>query len=569
MENIFVQIGIMIILATIGGMLARIIRQPLIPAYIIAGILIGPGLNLITNTEIIDLFGLAGIAFLLFIVGLELSFDKLRDIGHIATMGTLVQVAVLFSFGYVVAGMLGYLPLESVYVGFIVAFSSTMVVIKLLSDKHELNSLHGRIVIGMLIMQDIIAILALSMLSGANGITAVTLLVSIAKAIGVIITAFLASKFLFPHLFKFAARSQELLFLSAVSTCFLFSIIFELIGFSIAIGAFIAGVSLANLPYTLDIISKVKSLRDFFAILFFSSLGMGLVFADIPNVIIPLIILSFIVLLLKPFVLMVLGSFFGYTKRTSFMTSISLAQVSEFSLILVAAGMIHGHLSQEIVTLSILLAIVTISITSYFIKFDHQIYNFLGRFLGVFDVMSTGKHLEYIKKDKLKYDVLLVGYDRIGYNIFYALERMKKTFLIVDFNPDIIKKLVARKIPCLYGDIGDDEVIKRVSLKHVKLIVSTVPTRDVGNLLIRRTRRVNHKALIFVTAETVSDALYLYEAGADYVILPHYLGGEKVSDLIQDIRGGESVKQILKNKLDHMHELKHRTKIKYPRHKKK
>ncbi len=556
MADIFVQLGIMIVLATAGAFVARMLKQPMIPAYIIVGILLGPVWKLVDNTEIIETMSLTGIAFLLFIVGLELALKKLKDIGGIASVGAIVQVSLLFVFGFVAASFLGVYGVEAAYLGLIIAFSSTMIVIKLLSDKKELSTLHGKIIIGVLLMQDILAILALSIISSIDDFTVMVLMNSLIKAGAVFVLAYLASKYIFPKLFKFAAKSQELFFMVAISTCFFFSILLSYLGFSIAIGAFIAGISLANLPYNIEIIGKVKSLKDFFATLFFVSLGMGLVVEEITKIMYPLIILTIFVLVLKPLVIMFIGSFFGYTKKVSFFTGISLAQVSEFSIIIASQGVVLGHISSELFTLTIVLSIITMVFTSYMIKFDRILYKYVAKYLSVFDVMSTGRHLQFLPHKELKYDALLVGYDRIGYNAFKTLQKMGHSFLVIDFNPDIIKRLVARKIPCMYGDISDEEILQRLNLKKLKLVIATVPLIEDNVLIVKKTREVNSKAVIMVTGNKIREAMKLYNAGADYVIMPHFLGGERVSTLVSEYK--HDLKKVIKNKRNHIEQLRER-----------
>ena len=564
--DIFSQIAVVIIIATLGGYLAKLFRQPLIPAYIITGILIGPVLGLVTNTDVIETLSLAGIAFLLFLVGLELKFDKLKDVSKVAVFGGIVQIILIFSVGFFLARVFGFIDIEAAYIGLILAFSSTMVVIKLLSDKRELTTLHGKIIIGMLLIQDIIAVFSMTVLSSLNAFSFMIFLESFAQAAALLVLAFIASKFIFPYIFKFAAEMQELLFILALSTCFFFSLLFAYIGFSIAIGAFVGGLTLANLPYNIEIIARVKSLRDFFATIFFVSLGLTLVWDHILKLALPMGIFILVVVLLKPLIIMVLGGFFGYTKRTSFLSAVSLAQTSEFALIIVAHGLILGQVSQDIFTMAIILTMVTITTTAYFIKFEEFFYRKIERYIGVFDFMNKGSHLEYRPEEEKDYDVVLVGYDRIGYNIFKSLSISKKSFVIIDFNPDIIKRLINRKVPCIYGDIGDPEIIERVNLKKVNLIVSTVPTFEDNLLIIKKTKRVNQKAAIFVTADTIEQALDLYKAGADYVILPHFLGGERVSSLIEESKG--NLKNIIKQKHDHIGDLETRQEMKHEHPKK-
>lgn len=563
MNTIFFDIGFIIIIATIFGYIARILKQPLIPAYILAGAVFGPILGFISNGEIILTLSEIGIAFLLFTVGLELDLKKLRDIGSVATVGGLIQFAVIFGLGFFTASIMGYVPIEAVYVALIVAFSSTMVVIKLLSDKKELDSLHGRIIIGMLLMQDILAIFAISILSTLNDFSIYNLLYSLFKGFLLFLFAFVASRYLFPKLFKFAAKLQELLFLLSVSVAFAFSIIFDMMGFSIAIGAFIAGVSLANLPYNLEIVSRVKSLKDFFSTVFFVSLGVQLVFADIQKILVPIIVLTFFTIVIKTLFNFVLIAVFGYEKRTSFLTAISLAQISEFGLIIVTQGVIFGHISSEFMSLAIIIATITITVSTYFIKFNSEIYNKSKHFLKIFDFLITNKHtLHNFNKEK-KYEVLLIGYDRIGYSIFKGLRKISNEMLIIDFNPDIIKKLVKKHVSCMYGDIGDIEILDRINFKDLKMVVSTIPEVRENLMLIKKVKRANHETLVFVTSMQVDDALELYDHGADYVILPHFLGGEHVSLMLEDI--SRDITSLIIAKTDHIKELHVRKEL-HPHH---
>jgi Kef-type K+ transport system membrane component KefB len=564
MDNIFFDLGLIIIVATFFAYLARLLKQPLIPAYVITGLIIGPLMNIITNKETVFLLAEIGIAFLLFIVGLEINIKKLKDVGLVAPIGGTIQIIILFSFGFMVATFLKYQNIEAIYMGAILAFSSTMIVLKLLSDKKELDTLHGRIILGFLLTEDFFAILAISILPTIASLNITTLVYALLKAVGIMILSFGLSKFIFPKIFKFAAKSQELLFLLSISICFLFAMAFSYIGFSIIIGAFIAGVTLANLPYNVEIIGKVTSLKDFFATIFFVSLGMQLIINFSNSILIPLVIFFLFIILIKPLVTMSLTSFFGFRKRTAFMTGISLAQISEFSLIIASQGLFLGHITNSIFTLTVLLAIGTITITSYTIKYDEWIYKFFKKRLKIFDKFGESSGLEYTPKKKI--DVILCGHNRIGYSIARTLKKMKKGLFVVDFNPEIIKMMIAKKIPCIYGDLGDIEVIERLPVKKANLLISTVPNAQDNLLLLKLVKQKNKSLSVYVTANQIEDALLLYNAGADYVILPHFLGGEHVSLLIEDF--SLNVGKIIETKLKHIQELKRRQHMghEHPRH---
>ncbi len=556
MANIFFEIGTVIIIATIFAYIAKLLKQPLIPAYILTGIILGPILGLITNTEIITTLSEIGIAFLLFIVGLEIDIRKLKHVGLVASFGGVIQIVSTFAVAFIISLLLGFFVLESVYIALVIAFSSTMVVIKLLSDKREIDTLHGKIIVGILLMQDIAAIIALSVLITLSEFSFITLFYSVFKGLIALLFALMVSKYIFPSLFTFAAKSQELLFISAVAVSLLYSILFNYFGFSIAIGAFIAGVSLANLPYNIEIIGKIKPLRDFFSVVFFVSLGMQLLLSTFDFILKPLIVLLLLVVVAKPLIIMFTTSFFGYKKRVSFLTSISLAQISEFSLIIVAQGLLLGHINQSIFSLTVLLAIITIVLTTYFVKFENVLYGKISGYLGIFDRMTENEvELGYIP-EKRRNEIILCGYNRVGYSIVNTLRKMKKSLLVVDFNPEIVKSLMGQKIPSVYGDIGDIEVLERLNFKKAKMVVSTVPTKLDNMLLLKTARKENKDIVIFVTADQIKDALELYDAGADYVVLPHFLGGEHVSLLIEAFT--EDINKMIEHKVKHIKELKDR-----------
>ena len=251
MENLFFDIGVVIIIATVFAYIAKFLKQPLIPAYILTGVILGPVLGLITNTDVITTLSEIGIAFLLFIVGLEMDIRKLKHVGMVASFGGIIQIVSVFTIAFIAALLLGFVVLESVYLALVIAFSSTMVVIKLLSDKKEIDTLHGKIIVGILLLQDIVAIMVLSVLATLSEFSFISLSWSILKGLIALLIALAIGKYIFPKLFTFAAKSQELLFISAVSVSLLYSIFFNYLGFSIVIGAFVAGVSLANLPYNI------------------------------------------------------------------------------------------------------------------------------------------------------------------------------------------------------------------------------------------------------------------------------------------------------------------------------
>lgn len=552
--NLFFSIGAIIILATFFAYFAKLIRQPLIPAYIIAGVILGPfGLGFVHDAEAIKSLSEIGIAFLLFIVGLEIDLKKLKSVSIVSTFGGILQVVLTFIFGFIVAIFLGFNQLTSIYAGLIVAFSSTMIVVKLLSDKEELDTWHGRIILGILIIQDLLVIIALSVMAIFTQFSYSVLMSAILKGVVLLAIAILVSKYVLPPFFKFAAKTQELFFLFAISICFAFALIAHFMGFSIIIGAFIAGVGLASLPYNIDIIGRVTPLKDFFATIFFISLGMQLVMIS-SAMIKPLIVLTLFVVFLKPLIVMLITSFFGYERRTAFLTSMSLGQVSEFSLVMVTLAYYQfGHVTQQFFSMMVFLTIITIVITSYFTKHDNMIYRKLSKPLKIFEKLSMEqKKLAYAHKG-CKAQIIIFGCHMIGHILLNALKRLHKPILVVDFNPEIIHSLIKKKIPCLYGDLMNTEIIDSLRLENVKLIISTIPNELDNAFLIEYVKGINPEVNIFVTANHTQQALNLYEVGADYVILPHIIGAKKVAGLLTDL--AKKKKDLMDIRKQHLKEL--------------
>ncbi len=544
MQNIFFEIGLMFILATIGAYTTKLIKQPMIPSYIIAGIIVGPIMHLITNSSTILTLSEIGIAFLLFIVGLEIDFKKLKNVAKVSTIGGITQMFLLFNLGFLIATYFGFKSLEAVYFGIILTFSSTAVVLKILSDKCELDTLHARLIIGFLLIEDIFVVMVLSILNTINEFSIGIMLISIAKGIGAVIICLLAGKYIFPGIFKFAAKTQELLFLVAVSVLFLFSIFFNYIGFSVVIGSFMAGIVLGNLPYHLEIMSKAESLKSFFATLFFVSLGLELSLGSVTTLLIPLIAGVIVIILIKPLITMTICSFFGYNRRPSFLAAISLTQISEFSLIIVSQGLILGHVTKDFFSMTIMLLMTTIITTSYFIKYDHKIFDLIGNKIKFFENVAA-KELENVP-EKFKPDVIICGYNRIGYSIVKSLG--KKKILIVDYNPEIIKNLMRKKnIKCIYGDVGDSDLLKKIPLDNAKLLISTDPDVKDNKLLLKETKLRNNKMIKVVTANQIDEALDLYKNGANYVIMPHLLGGHHVSLMLDKFNHIKNKFKIEKN----------------------
>jgi len=534
MEEIFIEFSILLLVAFVASYIVRLFKQPVIIGYILAGVIISPFFIQFGNSsEVINILSKFGVAFLLFIVGLHMNPKVFKEVGLPSFLIGLIQVILTAALGFFVSWkLLGFEMIASVYVGLALAFSSTIIVMRLLSDKNHLDSLYGKISIGILLVQDLIAIFALmfvSSMSNGTGFKSFALQGLLGGA-GLIAILFFIGYFILPKIVKQIAKSQELLFLFSICWCFLIASLFDFFGFSIEIGALIAGIVLSISPYSTEISSRIKPLRDFFIIIFFIILGLKVqIFNLNSKVFLNAIILSVFVLIIKPLILMTLLGLFKYTKRTNFLVGTTLAQVSEFSLILLLLGSSIGYINQEISQTIILAMIITILISTYMVVHAKNFYRRMKGFASLFERKNIKKN----RKIKKRYDAILFGYNRVGFDILRSLKKIKKNYLVVDFNPDIIADLTKFGIPCLYGDIDDPEFLQELPLDKIQIAISTAPDFEANLLLIETLRVLNPNGVVILRAHTVNDALELYKKGANYVLTPHFLGGEYLGKMIE------------------------------------
>ncbi len=536
MEQIFLQLAIILLVAFVVSYILRAFRQPIIIGYIIAGAIISPFvIKFGASDEIINIFSQFGIAFLLFMVGLHLNPKIIKEIGTSSLFVGLGQMILTFVLGFLVSlELFGLDFVASVYIGIALMFSSTIIVMKLLSDNHQLDSLYGKISIGVLIIQDLVAVAVLMFISSmAYGTSFSSFAIKgLLSGTGLIVILFLIGFFILPRITRNIAKSQELLFLFSICWFFVIAVLFNYFGFSIEIGALIAGVVLSISPYSTEISSKIRSLRDFFLIIFFIILGLNIPISGFSSIVTNALILSLIVLTFKPLILMTLMTMFKYTKRTNFSVGITLAQISEFSLVVLALGVSMGHISAYVLHTLVLTLVITIIFSTYMIIYSKGFYKKMSRFISIFERKKIKKE----RKVRNKYDAILFGYNRMGFNILNSLKRLKKNYLVVDFNPDTISNLSKLRIPCLYGDAYDSELLSELCLDELELAVSTIPDSETNMLLIDSIRFVNPNAIIIVRAHQIRDALNLYKKGANYVLTPHFLGGEYVAKMIRDLK---------------------------------
>lgn len=557
--DIFIELSMIIVIATLVSAVIRLMKQPLIIGYIFTGILLSPFfLNLIKSTDTIAIFSQIGVAFLLFIVGLSLSPSVIKEVGKVSLITGVGQVVFTSLIGFFISIFLGFSVIVSLYISIALTFSSTIIIMKLLSDKNDLDKLYGKISVGFLLVQDIIAILILIIISSfsQNLIVSNKFLILAFKGLVLIVLLFVIGKYVLPRLSGFFARSQEFLFLFSIGWGLGLATLFNLAGFSIEIGALLAGVALSVSPYHYEISSKMRPLRDFFIILFFILLGSQLSFSNITQYVTPAIIFSLFILIGNPLIVLILMGILGYNKRTGFLAGLTVAQISEFSLILISLGVNIGHLSKDILSLVTVVGLITIAGSTYFILYSDIIYSYVERYLSIFEFRKNDNE----KKEKIKkYDIILFGYNRIGYDFLEIFKKIKKQFLVVDYDPDVIDDLNKKKIDCRYGDVGDEDFLISLPLKDLKMAVSTVPDFDTNVLLINTIRRVNKDAILIVISHHIEDAKTLYEKGATYVVMPHFLGGKYASMMIH--RHGLNLNKFLEERKKHIVHLRRRMQL--------
>jgi hypothetical protein len=353
----------------------------------------------------------------------------------------------------------------------------------------------------------------------------------LARGAGLLVFLYMASRFVLPRLVKSIAASQENLFLFAIAWGFGVASLFEYAGFSIEIGSLFAGVSLASLPYAQEIESRLKPLRDFFLVLFFITLGESLTVSNLGPAIVPAIVLSFIVIGLKPLVVTSTLGLLGYPKRVAFKAGVNLSQISEFSIVLVVLAASTGRVSQGLSAVVTIVAMITITTSTYLMKYDNQLFAIFDR-LKLFGFLFTKERTHAEKKHHEDYQLLLFGYHRGGHEFLHTFKQLKRRYLVIDYDPAVIELLQHQQIPCEYGDASDTELLEEVGVAHAKLIVSTISDSETNQELIRHVNFYNPEAVVVCNANSYEEAMQLYELGASYVMIPHFAGSERLSSLI-------------------------------------
>ncbi|ADZ70986.1 cation:proton antiporter [Polymorphum gilvum] len=547
-QSAFGEVAVLLVLAAAIGFLGLILRQPLIVSFIAVGLVAGPSaFDLVHSDEQIDLLSELGIAVLLFLVGIKLDVKLIRLLGAVSLMTGLGQVAFTSFFGYLIGLALGLGHVTSLYVAVALTFSSTIIIVKLLSDKREIDSLHGQIALGFLIVQDLVVVLAMIVLSAIGigaadghgdhgGGSAVTVLAS-GAAMVVLVVLFV--RYVADPLTERLARAPELLVIFAIAQAAMFAAIADFVGLGQEVGGLLAGVSLASTPYRETIAARLAPLRDFLLLFFFIALGATLDLSLLGAHVTGAIVFSLFVLIGNPLIVLAIMGALGYRKRTGFLAGLTVAQISEFSLIFVAMGVSIGHVREDALGLVTMVGLVTIAASTYMITYSHQLYAVFEPYLGLFERKGTPREAGDTGVHAADgYKILLFGLGRYGTAIGMRLKKRGIRVLGVDFNPGAVRRWRELGLKAEYGDATDPEFIAELPLAHAEWIASTVPTHPTGlsyedarTTLIQLTRTAGFGGRVALTSHSSRETEDLFAAGADIVLEPFQDAADRAVDL--------------------------------------
>ena len=571
-SNLISSVGIAILAATIMAYIGNVLKQPLLLAYIAAGIVIGPriGLGLVKDINDIETISHFGLILLLFLIGLEIDIKKLKESGKSLLVSGLSQFPITALMGVGFFLLLGYTfgdgKYDLLYLAACCSLSSTAIVVKLLYGKFELDTLAGRITLGILVFQDIWAILLLGIQPNLADPDIFQILLSFGKGILLVVLSMIISKYILPRIFKSIAKLPELVLISSLGWCFLVCWAAAFFNLSLEMGALIAGVAISTFPYNLDVIAKVVNIRDFFVTLFFVSLGMQIPNPfDNPSILITAAIAS--AFLISSRFLSIFPVLYSLKNglRVSLLTFINLSQISEFSLVIATIGVAAGHITRDTMSVIIFVFVITSILSTYMIKYNDSIQKalaFLLQKLGLKDIQSA-EHEDEIAVGR---EIALLGFYRTASSLVHELIsneqnkntaiRLKDRIVVVDFNPEIHESLQSRGIKVVYGDISHLDTLHHAGIQDVKIVISTIPdTILVGtdNLkIIKHIKEICPHAKIIVTAESIERALKMYAEGADYVFIPRILAAQNLIEMVDIILKNKfnKLSSIIKNEID-------------------
>jgi len=556
MHGSFTEFALLLLICALVGAVFVRLRQPVLIAYIVVGIAVGPAVfGLVTAHDQIDLLAQVGVAVLLFAVGLKLDLHHIRHIGPVALATGLGQLTFTIVIGFALVLALGKGWMEALYVAVALTFSSTIIIVKLLSDKRELDSLHGRIAVGFLIVQDlavVIAMMAMSALRGSGeagadagggaGWAAVLLSLSWRLAAAAV-AMFVLMRWVLPAVVASMARSQELLLVFAIAWGVALAALGEWAGFSKEAGAFLAGFSLASTPYREAMNARLTGVRDFLLLFFFIDLGAKLDFSTLGAEVVPAIVLSLFVLIGNPLIVMAIMGFMGYRRRTGFLAGLTVAQISEFSIVFVAMGITLGHVGVQTLGLTTLVGLVTITVSTYMILYAQALYERLAPWLRIFERDHPFREVAAETQDAgtRSAQVIVFGLGRYGSRLFEQLRADGVAAIGVDFDPEAVRELQGRGLPVHFGDGEDPDFLESLPLRQARWVITTFPQWESNRALLHALKAVHYRGRVVAAVRDAAHGRALAAAGIDQILNPFDDAADHAAArLAQDIREQET-----------------------------
>ena len=552
-------IGICIAAAALLALVGWRFRQPLILAYLVTGVVIGPHgpLGWVTDQASIASVAEIGLILLLFIIGLEIDVKKLASAGPAVLLTGALQVPICIGLGLGFFYLIGIRNTGGnyalIYLAACMSLSSTLVVVKLLNDKYELDTLPGRITLGVLVIQDMWAVAMLAVQPNLLNPNLLPLAFSLWRGALLVVGGFAISKYILPHLFRAVAKAPELVLVSALAWCFFLAGAASVIGLSREMGALIAGVSLSTFPYNLDVMAKAVSLRDFFVTLFFVALGMQIEIPSLHVVEIALAASAFVIVSRLSVVPILYALKLGH--RASLLPAINLAQVSEFSIVIASLGrtLRVPQIDSDVLTIVIITFAITSVVSTYMINSSHAVQRVLSKGLKLLHVrdLDVGEAAP-ARKEARDETVVFLGFFRDASSILFELENagsavegqvLLDKVLVIDFNPKVMAELRRRGISSVYGDIAHADTLRHAGIEEAELVVCSITDdvlRGTSNLrMLRNARATCPKAKVMLTTEHIPQALELYAAGADFVYIPRLHSAPEIARILTEgLAGG-------------------------------
>lgn len=544
-DHLMSDIGKSIVGAALLGLPAFFLRIPLLLAYLLAGVILGPhlGFGIIKSADSISTLSEIGLVLLMFILGLEIDIRKLLQAGRAVLVNGVTQFLGCALLAVIFFSLLGYgkNSFELTYLAVACSLSSTLIVVKILSDQMDLDALPSRITLGILVLQDLWAIGFLSIQPNLADLHLIALLISAFKVGFLVFSSWILARYVLPHVFDRTGKQPELMLIIAMAWCFAMCGIANFLSLSLEMGALVAGISIASFPYHLDIAAKISSLRDFFITLFFVGLGLQIPQPKADVLILAGLIICFVFVSRLITIFPILHRM-QYGNRSSLLPALNLSQLSEFALVLASLGVTYNHVSPDLLSAFIIAMVITALISSLVIPSAHSIYKFLNPLLekiGFDDHISKKNNVEPVRNAPA---IVLLGFFREASSLLYEMQnRYSKAaiedILVVDFNPEAHVKLKKLGIKCQYGDISNVDTLRHLKLEHAQLIICTIPDlvlKGTTNLrLLKLLKKLAPKAKIMVTAEKIEGAQQMYDEGADYVFIPRLVSAFYLADVIE------------------------------------